>query len=157
MDNHDTHATEKFPEIKPERTCDGCTACCEGWLPGEAYGKKFYPGSPCYYKCESKCSIYEDRPETPCRTYLCEWRQNLDFPEWLKPSISKVIVSRKHDEILNESFFTVTEMGQKIDSSILTWLFKYFLEKKISMMIQVGGGWNVFDADKIKKRPFNYQ
>ena len=45
-------------EIKiTKRSCDGCTACCEGWLMGEAYGNKFYSGCPCYYKSENGCSI----------------------------------------------------------------------------------------------------
>ena len=32
-------------ELEPTpRECDGCTACCEGWLQAEALGKGFYSG-----------------------------------------------------------------------------------------------------------------
>jgi len=144
--------------IEIKRNCDGCTACCEGWLSGKAYDKEFFSGTPCYYKCESGCSIYENRPENPCKSYLCGWMTNLDYPEWLKPSVSKVIITGRYDEKLNKKFIEVLEMGEKIDSSILSWLFQYFLKTKISMRIQIGGGFVTFDSNKLNSsKSFNYQ
>lgn len=144
--------------IEIKRNCDGCTACCEGWLSGKAYDKKFYPGMPCHYMCESGCSIYENRPENPCKSYLCGWMTNLDFPEWLKPSISKVIITGRYDEKLNKEFIEVLEMGQKIDSSILSWLFQYFLKTGIAMRIQIGGESVKFNSNKLySPKSFNYQ
>ena len=134
--------------IDIKRNCDECAACCEGWLSGKAYDKEFFSETPCYYKCESGCSIYENRPEDPYKSYLCGWMTNLDFLEWFKPSVSKVIITRRHDEKLNKKFIEVLEMEQKIDSSILSWLFQYFLKTGISMKIQIGGGFVVFNSDK---------
>ena len=144
--------------IEIKRNCDGCTACCEGWLSGKAYDKEFFSGTPCYYKCESGCSIYENRPENPCKSYLCGWMKNLDFPELFKPSVSKVIITGRYDEKLNKEFIEVLEMGEKIDSSILSWLFQYFLKTKISMTIQIGGEFVTFDSNKLNSpKSFNYQ
>lgn len=78
------------------RECNGCTACCEGWLSGEAHGHYFQPGRPCHFKCEGGCSIYEKRPENPCKTFICEWLVNPELPEWMKPSVSKVITMKKN-------------------------------------------------------------
>jgi hypothetical protein len=122
------------------RSCDGCTACCEGWLWGSAHGHNFFAGRPCHFKCETGCSIYENRPEDPCKVFTCAWLTNKDIPEWLKPNLSKVIVvERNHDDI--GYYIEVTEMEQKIDSIVLSWLFQYHLNTKINMSIQIAGGW----------------
>ena len=120
------------------RECNGCTACCEGWLSGQAYGHYFQPGRPCHFKCEGGCAIYENRPENPCKTFTCEWLTNSELPEWMKPSISKVIVSKKVWS--GGEYLKVLEMGQKIDSDVLNWFFIHHLSTGIPMRIQVNGG-----------------
>lgn len=145
-------------QIENKRTCDGCTACCEGWLSGEVYGKKFCPGTPCHFKGESGCSIYEDRPENPCKSFLCEWMENLDLPEWMKPSVSKIIILKEHDKKRNIEYFDVFEMEEKIDSSVLCWLINYSFKSGIPMNIQVGGEMHQFGFDRIKNvKTFDYQ
>jgi len=124
------------------RDCNGCTACCEGWLDGKVYDKYFQPGRPCHFKCENGCSIYEQRPENPCRIYSCEWLNNLDISEWLRPNLSKIIITRKQWK--NGDYLEITEMGCKIDSSILNWLFTYHYSTDIPIRIQVSGGWTSY-------------
>lgn len=122
------------------RFCNGCTACCEGWLWGSAHGHNFYPGRPCHFMCESGCSIYEDRPEKPCKTFKCMWLTNQIIPEWLKPNLSKVIVVERNYE--NTGYYLeIYETGQKIDSTVLSWFFEYHLNTKTNMSIQIAGGW----------------
>lgn len=120
------------------RECNGCTACCEGWLSGQAYGHYFQPGRPCHFKCEGGCAIYEKRPENPCKEFICEWIVNSELPEWMKPSVSKVITMKKTWE--GGEYLKVIEMGQKIDSVVLNWFFIYHLSTGIPMRIQVNGG-----------------
>ena len=126
---------------KVDRSCDGCTKCCEGYLSGQAYDKQFMHGRPCHFVLLGKgCSIYEDRPHSPCQTFKCAWviDNHREFPEWMKPSLSNIIIVPRHiDDIL---YMDVIEAGSKIDSSILNWLFLYSLEKKINMRVQIGGG-----------------
>ena len=123
------------------RNCDGCTKCCEGYLYGQSYGKQFMHGRPCHFALLGKgCSIYEDRPHSPCQTFKCVWviDTKRDFPEWMKPSLSNVIIVPRHiNDIL---YIDVVEAGAKIDSTVLNWLFLYTLEKKVNMRVQIAGG-----------------
>ena len=73
------------------RQCGTCIACCEGWLHVEKLGMR--PGVPCMHCTANGCKIYSDRPEDPCRKFLCAWmEEDSDLPENLKPSLSGVIV-----------------------------------------------------------------
>lgn len=73
------------------RECGECTKCCE-WLKGEAYGHSFDIGKPCNFMGNGCCTIYDIRPERPCRTYFCAWAQEL-FPEWMRPDKCGAIIS----------------------------------------------------------------
>lgn len=55
------------------RSCGECTACCDGWLAGTIKGHDMKPGTPCHFMREGSCSIYEDRPQSPCRDFNCAW------------------------------------------------------------------------------------
>ena len=132
------------------RSCDGCTSCCEGWLWGSAHGHNFYPGRPCHFMGKSGCSIYENRPEDPCKTFKCMWLLNDSVPEWLKPNLSKVIiVERNNDEC--GYYIEVFETGQKIDSTVLSWIFGYYLNTKINISVQISGGWINYGSKEFLK------
>ena len=135
----------------PQRECGGCTACCQGWLSGVAHGREFYPGVPCHFIGCNGCSIYEERPESPCRTYSCEWLKNPDVPEWMKPSESNVILTARewtHPDGSKHAYLNVVEMGKKIDSSVLNWLFRLYLRTQIPMKIQIDGGLNWYGSQE---------
>lgn len=121
------------------RECNGCTACCEGWLPGYAYGHYFQQGRPCHFKCQNGCSIYEKRPEDPCKNYRCEWLDNMEIPEWFKPNLSNVIITRRNWR--DGYYLEVCEAGKKIDSTILNWIFHYHYTTNIPIKVQISGGW----------------
>jgi hypothetical protein len=130
-----------------KRECGDCTACCEGWLSGVVNDREFYPGMPCHFKGCNGCSIYEDRPESPCKTYSCEWLKNNNVPEWMKPSKSGVIITGKdwtHPDGSKQVFLEILEMGKKIDSTVLNWLFRTYLRTQVPMKIQIGGGFNLY-------------
>lgn len=126
-----------FQNIK--RECGNCTECCQGWLRGEAHGKPFYPGRPCHFVCEVGCSIYKDRPFDPCVQFRCEWLEDANsFPEWMKPSLSKVIITARQTK--NKiSYYEVVECGQKIDSVVLNYLILHTLRNNLNLRIQVNG------------------
>ena len=134
-----------------KRECGECGACCEGWLTGVAHGREFYPGMPCHFKGCNGCSIYEDRPEFPCKTYSCEWLKSDNVPEWMKPSESGVIITAKEwedAEGVKQVYLEVTETGRKIDSTVLSWLFRLFLRTTIPMKVQIGGGHNWYGTNE---------
>ena len=123
------------------RSCGGCTACCEGWLTGEAYGKRFFRGMPCFYKNNNGCSIYEDRPHSPCKTYKCAWLgYPAIFPEWMKPSEAKVLMNFNEHE--GHVYLNIFEMDQRMDPRILSWAFTEYLAGRLpNLRWQVDGAW----------------
>jgi hypothetical protein len=130
---------------KPDRKCGDCTRCCEGWLNGEAHGHKFYAGKPCHFLSAcSGCSIYKDRPQSPCIDYKCGWLAEPDFlPEWMRPDHSNVIIHRKTwGANKDKPFLLVIECGKKMDSTVLSWLYQYAIPKQLPMSYQIDGGWN---------------
>jgi hypothetical protein len=130
-----------------KRECGNCTACCEGWLEGFVYGKELKKGIPCHFMCENGCSIYEDRPENPCRSYQCEWLINFDIPEWMKPNRSGIIVTTRYYGN-NKKYLEVLETGKPIESNILLWFFIYHYTTQIPLKIQVNGGFHNFGPNE---------
>ncbi len=86
------------------RQCGPCTACCEGWAEGEVRGHRMHPGQPCHFLAmdgsESTgtggvgvCSIYDERPQSPCRNFVCGWlAPGSPFPDAFRPDRSGVII-----------------------------------------------------------------
>ena len=122
------------------RSCDGCTECCTGWLEGEIHGHVMKLGQPCVYKNNQGCSIYDRRPEHPCKTYLCAWAYDLNVPNWMKPSLSKVLLTTH--KIGKLILVEIRECGQKMSADVLNWAFLLFAEKKINnLKYQIDGQW----------------
>jgi uncharacterized cysteine cluster protein YcgN (CxxCxxCC family) len=110
------HST--FPIIA-ERSCDGCTRCCEGWLSGNAYGYDFYPGKKCHFLTSKSCSIYSVRPENPCKTFQCQWKENTQIPDWLKPDKCNTILLRRKYE--SYTYWFMVHTGKTVDPRVYEW------------------------------------
>lgn len=123
------------------RQCGTCTKCCEGWLNAEALGYKFYQGKPCHFvSIGNGCSIYAKRPKDPCISFKCQWLQNTDIPEWLKPDQINAII--KVGEINNIQYLSVIEAGEVLQSRVLSWLIQYVLSNQLNFVWQIEGGFN---------------
>jgi uncharacterized cysteine cluster protein YcgN (CxxCxxCC family) len=123
-----------------ERSCNGCTKCCEGWLPSVIYEKHMYPGVPCHFKKNGGCSIYKDRPKNPCKQYKCEWLKDIQIPEWFKPSESGIILTGR--EINKIPYLEIVEAGSSMTIEMLNWVFKLHLIKRTNLYYEIKGGWN---------------
>jgi hypothetical protein len=100
-------------------------------------------GRPCHYLGGNGCTIYKKRP-TLCKEYQCEWLRDdsTHIPEWLRPDISKVVITRRNWGDNNENLcWTVAESGQKIDSTILNWVYMHISTHNICANIEVDGTW----------------
>src|SRR5258708_23210102 len=76
-----------------ERNCGPCTACCDGWLQIEVRGHKIRPGKPCPFSVEHQCSISSERPQHPCREFICGWLvASSPLPDWMRPDKSDLIM-----------------------------------------------------------------
>ena len=124
--------------MKP-RSCDGCTKCCEGWLSGDAHGHPFYPGRPCFFLAKT-CTIYDTRPENPCRSFKCSWLDSEIFPAWMRPDLVNAIIVRRNTN--NIIYYEVTEAGSVLDSKTLSWLVQWALNNNENLLYKIDGGPN---------------
>ncbi|HEY9447833.1 MAG TPA: hypothetical protein VIQ62_12240 [Burkholderiales bacterium] len=115
---------------KPDtRSCQPCTACCDGWLQIRVNGAEAYPGCPCPHSTGSGCDDYEHRPVDPCVKFICGWRmEGSPLPEWMKPSNSKVIVLFNQHEWRGLPVDVAVPVGRRIPPRALNWL-KQFAEQ----------------------------
>lgn len=135
---------KKIINILPEHNCGTCTACCDGWLHGKAHGIPFYRGRKCNFVTDDGCSIYSERPDDPCKKFNCEWLSNKAMPLWMRPDKSKVILVNK--EFKGLKYLEMLETGQKVDSSILSWVLQICLNNNVNIAYEVGGGINYFGS-----------
>jgi uncharacterized cysteine cluster protein YcgN (CxxCxxCC family) len=133
-----------------ERSCDGCAKCCEGWLQGEAHGHKFYRGRPCFF-LNKTCSIYETRPENPCRSYKCGWLDEMQFPEWMKPDLVNVIINRAENNGIK--YYVLIEAGSLLDVKVLNWMIQLALNYNKNLMYYIDGGMNRIGSKEFLEMP----
>jgi len=121
------------------RSCGDCTRCCEGWLESTVHGHHMCSGKPCYYLGDG-CTIYESRPKDPCQDYTCAWIDDEEFPMWMKPSVSNVIVTKKtHPTDPSLTYYDVTETDEQMDSRILNWLVHWIYRNQYNLIYSLSG------------------
>jgi hypothetical protein len=128
-----------------QRTCGSCTACCDGWLQIEVRGHQIRPGKPCPFSVGHQCSIYSERPQHPCREFICGWLiATSPLPEWMRPDKSDMIM-------LAANFFwnglpvdVVVPVGDRPKRKALDWLMKFSSENKRLLIYQVDEDWFAF-------------
>jgi len=70
---------------------------------------------------------------------------NTEVPEWMKPSKSGVILTGKQRDSpdgTKQTYLEVLELGKKIDSTVLNWLFRLYLRTGVPIKVQIDGGYN---------------
>jgi hypothetical protein len=103
------------------RSCGECTACCDGWVAGEIRGHVMKPGVPCHFVRAGGCSIYEERPVSPCRKFVCGWlAADSPFPEEFRPDKLGVIVIRIAWR--DRPAYLLTSAGRDPDERLLDWM-----------------------------------
>lgn len=112
------------------RSCEGCTKCCEGYLPATIKGHSMYPGKPCHFVIVGAgCSIYEDRPERPCKSFECFWKVEEVVPEKFKPSLSNTILTWGNPTGFKELLF-ISAGGH--DEEFVDWFADYVTKNGIN-------------------------
>lgn len=111
---------------KERRECERCTKCCDGWLQTTVRDIPVHIGSPCPHSTGKGCNDYENRPTAPCRNFYCGWViPNSPLPDWLKPSVGKVIVIFNKMNWRGIPVDLAVPVGKKIPSASLEWLKKF--------------------------------
>lgn len=127
------------------RSCAGCTMCCQGWLTGEAYGHRFAPGRPCGWLNKSGCTIYENRPYSPCQTFECEWKRRSSIDPSLRPDLVGVImISRMHGV---HEYIRVIESRGSVPDRVHEWAQSYSNEQAVNIVVPVTGGMRVYSRN----------
>jgi hypothetical protein len=119
------------------RSCNNCTKCCEGWLTTEIKGIKIYPGKPCpLVDISIGCKDYENRPESPCKAFKCEWLVNDQIPEDFSPiKIDTIFLAHYIDGI---GYLQAAEAGKSISTEVVSWLFLYHKNTGFNIAWDIG-------------------
>lgn len=127
----------ELPMLEP-RSCGTCTKCCDGNLKAEIYGHKMTPGRPCHFVATGQgCTIYADRPVSPCQEYKCLWLMNREVPEWLKPSLTDIIIDNQ--TINGIDYVRAIEAGSNMNAEVLTWFIQFAIKNGYNAMWKVKG------------------
>jgi hypothetical protein len=120
------------------RQCGTCTACCDGWVQGTIEGHEMKPGTPCHFRGDGCCTIYERRPQDPCRKFVCGWLQaNSPFPDEYRPDRVGVMVIpvkwRGHDA------YVLRSAGRDPDEAMLKWMRAFCERTQRPFFYEVAG------------------
>lgn len=124
----------------PARSCEGCTACCEGWLTANIHGEEMYPGKPCQFVEQGVgCTIYKNRPEDPCKSFRCMWRDTdaQIMPDEFKPSEVGSIVTRQIVDGIE--YLTMVECGTKPLPEVISWFVTFGVARGMNLEWTVDG------------------
>jgi hypothetical protein len=107
-----------------KRECGSCTACCDGWMAGVIYGHEMKPGVRCHFVQDGGCSIYERRPQSPCKSFVCGWMTpGNPFPEEFRPDrLGVIIVPIKWRD---RQAYLLRSAGRDADPALLEWMERF--------------------------------
>jgi hypothetical protein len=110
------------------RSCQPCTACCDGWLRIRIGDVPVYPGKPCPHSTGSGCRIYAERPVDPCVHFVCGWKMDgSPLPQWMQPNNARVIFLPDQEQWRRMPVDIAVPVGKRIPPRALNWL-KQFAE-----------------------------
>ena len=121
------------------RECGDCGRCCDGRLKANILGTPMGDGIKCtYYDTKCGCTIYDKRPDDPCRSYNCAWLLDESIPDWMKPSLSNVLITyKKHPTDESLSYYDVIEHSKKMDSVVLNWILHWAMGNGKNLIYEV--------------------
>ena len=121
-----------------ERECGTCTACCDGWVEGTIHGHEMKPGVPCHFRGEGCCTIYERRPEEPCRRFICGWLAPASpFPESFRPDrLGVMIVATRWR---GRPAYILKSAGRDPDEELLAWMRNFSVGKGAPFFYEQNG------------------
>ena len=132
-------------QANQNRTCGGCTACCDGWLRIEVRGHKVGDGKPCPFRSGGGCTIYHERPQHPCREFVCGWlAAKSPLPDWMRPDKSGLIMLAADFVWRGLSVDVVVAAGQRPKRKALQWLMEFSATNRRLLIYQMDGEWFAF-------------
>lgn len=124
------------------RHCGSCTACCDGWVRMTVHGHPVEPGQPCLYSTGRGCTIYSQRPDDPCRRFVCGWLQeHSSLPEAFRPDKIGFIVLPDMFIWGGAMVDVVTPAGRDPQGPPLEWLMRRAEREHRPFIYQQNGIW----------------
>jgi SEC-C motif-containing protein len=127
-------------EIAPVgvRACGECTACCDGWVAGVIEGHEMKPGTPCFFRGEGCCTIYERRPQHPCRNFVCGWLQTgSPFPDdWRPDQLGVMVITMKWR---GREAYVLRSTSRDPDEKLLEWMREFSLRTGRPFFYEIAG------------------
>ena len=132
------------------RSCGTCTACCDGWLTGTVRGHEMKPGVPCHFRGADCCTIYEERPTHPCRSFFCAWRlQGNPFPESFRPDrLGVIIVERRWRD---RPGYELISAGRDPDEDLLDWMRELSTATGNPFLYSIDGYYRAFGVPEFQE------
>jgi hypothetical protein len=127
------------------RRCGTCTACCDGWLRITVRGHAVHPGKPCPFSSGHNCTIYETRPQDPCRAFICGWlARNSPLPDWMRPDRAGVILLAANFNWRDLPVDVAVPVGDEPKPEALEWLQAFAAAKGRPLLYRIGEEWYAF-------------
>ena len=115
-----------------QRSCQPCTACCEGWLSSRYIDMS--PWRPCQHCTGKGCAIYAQRPQDPCRSFSCAWvRTGSELDDALRPDLCGAILLEDRS-FQGWKVMIATPTGWKIPDDTLQALMQYARAKQTPLI-----------------------
>ena len=96
------------------------------------------PGTPCFFRGEGCCTIYERRPQEPCRNFICGWlKEGNPFPEEFRPDRLGVMVLPV--KWRGNEAYILRSAGRDPDEALLAWMREMSLRTKRPFFYEVAG------------------
>lgn len=134
------------------RPCGSCSLCCDGWVKTRVLGHDIDLGSPCPYSSGADCTIHETRPDDPCRIFYCGWAEaESPLPDWLQPSLSRVIVLFGRATCSGHPVDVLVSAGKDPDEKILQWFQEYSVKHMRPFLYQRNEKWFAFGPEEFQQ------
>lgn len=136
------------------RSCEGCTACCDGWVRIEVDGVAVKPGHPCPHSTGSGCRIYERRPEDPCRLFHCAWvLGEAGLPDGFHPEKVGCLVLSDRLTWRGHPVDVAVPVGDRIHPEALAWLRENaeHLSRPLVYQEELDGPWQVHGPFEVQE------
>ena len=120
------------------RACGTCTACCDGWMAGVINGHEMKPGTPCHFVRAEGCSIYADRPQSPCQSFVCAWvAPDSPFPDEFRPDRLGVIIIRV--KWRDQLAYLLRSAGHDPSPDLLEWMQRFSMQTGRPFFYEIAG------------------
>ena len=108
-------------------------------------GHDVRPGKPCPFSIVHQCAIYPERPQHPCREFVCGWLvASSPLPDWMRPDRADMIMLAANVFWRGLPVDVAVAVGERPRKKALDWLMAFSAENRRLLIYQVKDEWFAF-------------